>query len=56
LKKIIIKNVKKNSEKSGKRFSMPDRRKGIFKKQLLVIIKFIYILENMKMEKLEKFL
>ena len=48
--------VKKINEGVGKRFSMPDRRKGYIQKATLVTIKFIYILVNMKMEKLVKFL
>ena len=52
----IINSNNNNSEKSGKRFSMPDRRKGYIQKQLLVIIKYIYTRVNTKMEKLEKFL
>ena len=44
------------SDKLSKRFSMPDRRKATFKRQLLEIIKYIFILESMKMVKLEKFL
>jgi ribonucleoside-diphosphate reductase alpha chain len=43
-KASIINTINKNSEKIGKRFSMPDRRKGY-------ITKFIYILVNMRMEK-----
>ena len=52
----IIKKTGNNSEKNGKRFSMPDRRKGYIQKLQLVITKFICILVNMKMEKLGKFL
>ena len=48
--------IKKLNEGVSKRFSMPDRRKGTFKKLLLVIIKYIFTLANMKTEKLEKFL
>ena len=42
--------------KSNARFKMPDRRKGYIQKaQIQVTIKFIYILENMMTEKLEKY-
>ena len=51
----FIKSNNNNSEKSGKRFGMPDRRKGIFRKKLLVTTKYIFILVSMKMEKSEKF-
>ena len=40
----------------GKRFQMPDRRKGYIQKLRLEIIKFTYILANMMMEKLVKYL
>ena len=53
VEKIVSQSFVK-SDNPGKRFSMPDRRKGLFKKQLLVIIKFIYILVSMRTVKLEK--
>ena len=48
----FIKNI---DEAIGKRFSMPDRRKGYIKKQQLEIIKYIYTLVSMRMEKLGNF-
>ena len=52
----LIKSSDNKSDKTSTRFSMPDRRKVIFKKQLLVIIRYIYTLENTRMEKLVRFL
>ena len=45
------------NEKSGKRFSMPDRRKGYIQKATIGDHKvYLHTLENMKTEKLEKYL
>ena len=55
-KESVIKTLNTAKEKSGKRFSMPDRRKGYIQKATIVTTKFTCILENMKMEKLEKYL
>ena len=49
-------NIKYENKSNEKRFQMPDRRKVIYKKLRLGIIKFIYIQENMMMVKLVKFL
>ena len=46
--KKFVKNI---NDGINKRFGMPDRRKDIFKKLLSVIIKFTFILENMRMAK-----
>ena len=48
--------INKMSDGIGKRFSMPDRRKGYIQKLVLEIIRYIYMLQvNTKMEKLEKY-
>ena len=52
----IIKDNSNISDQNSKRFSMPDRRKGYIQKATIGIIKFTYTQENMKMEKLEKYL
>ena len=52
----LINPKNKKFEKSGKRFSMPDKEKDTYRKPLLEIIKYIFTLENMKMVKLVKFL
>ena len=46
----------KIKSKLGSRFKMPDRRKDTFKKLRSVNIKYIFILENITMEKLVKYL
>ena len=56
IKESVITSINMANEKLGKRFSMPDRRKGYIQKLLLVTTKFTCILENMKTEKLEKYL
>ena len=57
LNKDQNKTGKFKSDKNEKRFQMPDRRKGYIQKATIgVIIKFIYILENMMTGKLVKFL
>ena len=50
----FIKSTTNNSEKSGKRFSMPDRRKGYIQKATIGDHK-VYLLANMRMAKLVKF-
>ena len=54
--KDIIQPVTSKSESSGKRFSMPDRRKGYIQKATIGDHKVIYIQENMQMVKLVKYL
>ena len=49
-----VTQILNNSEKSGKRFSMPDRRKGYIQKATIGDHK-VYLQESMKMVKLEKF-
>ena len=55
-KENVVTNLNKASERGGKRFGMPIEEKDIFRRRQLEIIKSIYILVNMKMEKLEKYL
>ena len=53
----LIKSNNQKNEKSGKRFSMPDRRKGYIQKATIGDHKvYLHTLVNTKMEKLEKFL
>ena len=56
LEKFINSNNKTLEKKTVKDLVCLIEEKAIYKKQLLEITKFTYILVNMKMEKLEKFL
>ena len=53
----LINNSKNNLDNNGKRFSMPDRRKGYIQKATIGDHKvYIQAQVNMKMVKLEKYL